>query len=342
MPTVREIAQKAGVSKSTVSLVLNNKPGVTERTRRRVLSAAQTLESQENTAYPLQSVSTVNKNGEALSIMVLHPPVLPSSYVFGEVLTGIQDAATEQGVQLRLVTNSRDVSEQHVSRLYLTQENLRPDGVLIFGAQQEEPLLDKIREHDVPCVALGREARQYAVSGIERDECRYARQATRHLLELGHQHIAFIGGELAYDFTHNRLKGYRQAMESAGIAVTDAHVCLGGGRAATQNVLRNLPAVTALLFVNDGHAHAGLPVLRAHRLAVPDDISIVSFDDTDVAQQFDPPLTSISYDRYQEGRWAVKALLSQIQHAYIERVQIMFKAQLVVRGSTAPPRNQPD
>lgn len=329
MTTVREIAEYAGVSKSTVSLVMNEKPGVSEKMRQQVMEAVRILERERTHA--------AGPGASALSIMVLHPPVLPSSYVFSEVLQGIQAAASEYNVQLRLVVNAREVSQQHVSQLYLSEDSLRPDGVLIFGAQQHEPLLVKIREHGIPCVVLGREAKQYAISGIERDEVYYARQAVRHLIDLGHTQIAFVGGEPVYDFTFNRLEGYQQALAAAGIAVIEPQICLGDGRTATQNVLKNMPDVTAMLFVNDSYAAAGLPVLAEHNLTIPDDISVVSFDDTNIAREHEPPLTSISYDRYEEGRWAVKALIEQIRYPYIERVQIVFRAELVVRGSTAAP-----
>ncbi|MEO1166725.1 MAG: LacI family DNA-binding transcriptional regulator, partial [Chloroflexota bacterium] len=212
MSTVREIAEYAGVSKSTVSLVLNNKSGVSDEMRQTVLNAVDELNSLR-TGTPVLERTIIERGSDmkvqAHTIMVLHPPVLRSSYVFGQVLQGIQSVAEMNKLQLRLVVNDPKASSQHVSHLYLTDDYLRPDGALMFGAQKHELLLDKVVEQGIPCVVLGREVKRYDVSGIERDETRYAYQLTQHLIELGHRSIVFAGGDQRYDFTHTRLLGYQ-------------------------------------------------------------------------------------------------------------------------------------
>ncbi len=341
MTTVREIAEFAGVSKSTVSLVLNNKPGVSDEMRQTVMNAVSELETiRADDLLPEKSPSIGNNEHKAqsLSMMVLHPPVLRSSYVFSEVLQGIQAAAEVFNVQLRLVVNDPDADAQHVSHLYLTDEYLRPDGVLVFGAQRHEPLLEQVVERNIPCVVLGREAKKYHVSGIERDETKYAYQLTKHLLDLGHRSIAFIGGEPQYDFTHNRLRGYQIALEDAGIMPNEQWICLGDGAKATKNIIESNPNVTAIIYVNDSYAGEGLSVLREHDITIPDDISIASFDNTELAQMHQPPLTSVAYNFFKEGQWAVKILLDQIRYPFIEKSQLVFKADVIIRDSSAAPK----
>jgi DNA-binding LacI/PurR family transcriptional regulator len=329
MPTVREIAEHAGVSKSTVSLVLNNKPGVSDAMREAVHNAIRELES--NTATPRQPSS-------APSIVVLHPPVLRSSNVFSEVLQGIQSAAELYNVQLRLVSNDPNAGEGHVSYLYFSDPALRPDGVLVFGARQDEPLLNEAYELGIPCVVLGREASKYPVSGLGRNESAYAYEATRYLIELGHRHIAFLGGEPSYDYLHNRQRGYQQALEEAGLACRAEWKQPGDCAEATRRLLGDAPEVTAVLFVNDTCAAAGLPVLQSAGRKIPQDMSVISFDDTDLARHADPPLTSVSYRRYDEGHWAVKMLVEQMHHPYVEIIQVQFRAELIKRGSCSVPR----
>jgi len=337
MITVREIAEFAGVSKSTVSLVLNNKPGVSDQMRKTVMDARTQLEAiRADEILPEKSgiEAVVNQHQQSISLMVLHPPVLRSSNVFSEVLQGIQSAAELYKVQLRLVANNPQATEQHVSNLYLTDESLRPDGVVVFGAEQHEPLLDKIFNLDIPCVVLGREAKKYNVSGIERDEVYYSYLLTQHLLDLGHRSIAFVGGETCYDYTHNRLTGYQQALAEAGIADTERLICLGSGASATENILSFDEDVTAIVFVNDTYAAEGLAVIQAQDLCVPDDISVVSFDNTKFAQGHNPPLTSIAYNHFKEGQWSVRMLLDEIRHPFIKKSQFEFDGELIIREST--------
>lgn len=335
MSTVREIAEFAGVSKSTVSLVLNNKPGVSEEMRKLVLNAVAELDARQADEHATAN-ETPSAYAETLSLMVLHPPVLRSSYVFSEVLRGIQAAAEMYQAQLRLVVNDPMATTQHVSYLYLSDDALRPDGVLVFGAQRTEPLLEKAVQLGIPGVVLGRDARKYHVSGIERDERRHAYEAAQHLLELGHRAIAFVGGSTDYDYPQTRLQGYRQALYDTGIQAQESWVCLGDGAQATESVLRHAPEISAIIYVNDSYAAEGLPVLAAQGRHIPDDVAVISFDDTPIARDYDPPLTSISYNRFKEGQWAVKMLLDQIRYPFLERIQIMFGGELIVRESTLP------
>lgn len=341
MTTVREIAEFAGVSKSTVSLVLNNKPGVSDEMRQTVMNAVSELETiHADDLLPEKSSSAgmMEHKSQSLSMMVLHPPVLRSSYVFSEVLQGIQAAAEVFNIQLRLVVNDPSASAQHVSHLYLTDDYLRPDGVLVFGAQRHEPLLEQVVERNIPCVVLGREAKKYQVSGIERDEAQYAYQLTQYLLDLGHRSIAFVGGETQYDYTNNRLRGYQIALEDAGIMSNEQWICLGNGASATTSILDSNPNISAIIYVNDSYAVESLSVLHERKLDIPTNISVASFDDTEFARTHQPPITSIAYNFFKEGQWAVKILLDQIRYPFIEKSQLVFKADLIIRESTAPPQ----
>ncbi len=342
MPTVREIANLAGVSKSTVSLVLNNKPGVSEEKRQVILAAKRRLEQQAGQYPVLINEATMTPNhhptpSDTLTILVLHPPVLNASYVFTEVLRGIQSAAITYNIQLHLVANDPHAPEQHVSRLFFADPALRPNGVLLFGAQQYEPVLEEVHRLGLPCVVLGRDADKYDVSGIGRDEYRYGYEATHHLISLGHQAIAFVGGQAGYDYVHNRVEGYKQALQDADLTVQTHRVHFGDGDTATTHALHTTPTPTAIIYVNDASAAAGLPIVQSAGLTIPDDLSVISFDDTEIARNHHPPLTSISYRRYEEGQWAVRMLVDQVRYPYLERLQVMFKADLIERDSCAAP-----
>lgn len=332
MTSVRKIAERAGVAISTVSLVMNDKPGVSEQTRETVREAIRQLQAQEN--------ADGRDTARTLSIVVLHPPVLASYYVFSQVLQGIQAAAETHRVRLSLVANDPNATKQHISHQYLSDPNLRPDGVLIFGARRHEPLIGAAQGAGIPCVVLGRDADKYNVSGLGRREDEIACKAAHHLIGLGHRAIGFVGGEEIYDYVHNRLKGYKRALHEADINPASNWVCLGSGTSATKTVLERAPEVTALMFVNDSFAADGLKVCAQRKLSIPRDLSVLSFDNTDIARNATPPLTSISYRFFEEGQWAVKMLLDQIRYPYIEAVHTFFSGELVAGGSCGAPRSK--
>ncbi|MEM6529237.1 MAG: LacI family DNA-binding transcriptional regulator, partial [Chloroflexota bacterium] len=262
MPTVRQIAEQAGVSISTVSLVLNNKPGVSDETRRLVIEARDALQQREKQRKTSEITRADTGHMQAdfpMSIVVLHPPVLESSYVFREVLRGIQTAAHVHNLQLRLISNAANATEHHVSHLYFTDPNLIPDGVIVFGAQRHEPLLNVLFEQGIPGVVLGRKPNNYDISGIGRDEERHAYEATRYLTDMGHRAIAFMGGEQVYDYWHTRMSGYTHALRDAGIEVSNDWIQPGDCDVATRRVLKSASDVTALIYVNDACAARGLP-----------------------------------------------------------------------------------
>jgi LacI family transcriptional regulator len=339
MPTVREIAEFAGVSKSTVSLVLNEKPGVSEEMRRRVLEATNWLRvSKETQAVesPLFHTPVVDK--KPLSVLLLHPPILRSSQVFHELLQGIQAGADLYQIQLRLAANEPDLPPDHVTRLYFSDPALRPNGLLVIGGRQEEPLVQEAQDLGIPCVLVSRQSIDARASAVGRDEEAVARQVTEYLLDLGHRSIAFVGGEEAYSYTRSRVTGYQQALQAHGIAALDRWVALGEGEMAAAQILNTSPEVTAAIFVNDAYAVRGLPLFQAAGYAIPSSLSVISFDDTEEARTSDPPLSSVSYPRYQEGLWSVKILVERLCQPLMQSCQIVFRASLIERDSCAPPR----
>ncbi len=339
MPSVSRIAQYAGVSKSTVSLVLNNKPGVSQHKRQQVLNAISALRVQEETSIVADKGNpTPSLNHEPLSVVVLHPSILESNQVYSEFLQGIQAGADIYKIQLRLATNEPNSSNEHISRLYITDPALRPDGLLIMGARQDEPFAIEARELGLPYLLISRQAPDATTTAVGWDEIEAAQKATDHLLNLGHRAIAFVGGEEVYAYTHGRLQGYRLALQARGIMPEPSWVALGKGQIAAENILAHCPEVTAAVFVNDAYATAGLPVFKAAGRTIPDDLSVVSFDDTEAARACDPTLTSIRFPRYQTGLWAVRALVEQIRNPLLESLQVTFKSSLTERESCAPPR----
>ena len=336
MPTVSKIAEFIGVSKSTVSLALNNKPGVSADMRRHVLRAMEALRLQEDAVDGVLGLPAVSERQyERKAVAIFHPPILESSQVFRELLMGIQAGADLLNLHLRLTINDPAALPTHVSRLYLEEPGLRPDGVLIIGARQVEPILDRIGALGIPCVLVARDVCEPGISAVGYAERSAALEVTNHLVALGHRAIAFLGGDLAYRYTGERLAGYQAALAAQEIAAPERWIVPGNGAAAARRLVAECPDVTAVVCVNDAHAVAALPIFGEAGWRVPERLSIVSFDDTDEVRECSPALTSICYPRYQVGLWSVRVLAEQLRDAQLQSVHMLFRSRLVVRASSA-------
>lgn len=344
MPTVRQIAQHAGVAKSTVSMVMNNKPGVSDKTRQTVLNAYQELSAQESNSSDYNSkksdffIHTRKNNKKPLSLVVFHPAILGSSQVFSELLAGIQHGADLFHAQLRLAINERKIPSDHISNLYLKDPTLQPDGILIIGAREKEPVLKEAERQQIPYVIVSRTNSDPSISAVGRDEVKITMEAVNYLIELGHTAIGFVGGNPLYSYTNQRIQGYQKALKAAGITPLDRWVSLGAGDEAAKTILRTSPEITAIIFVNDTFAMESLPVFIQAGRQIPDSLSVISFDDTDQAKNYDPPLTSIHHPRYEEGAWAVRVLVEKIRNPFFEQCQLILKSKLLMRESCTRPK----
>ncbi len=349
MATVREIARQAGVSKTTVSLVLNNRDGVSGSMRKRVLDALNYLNTLNEARVANEMVSSagltssgasskVDSEETHLSLLLLHPPNIRSSTVFHEILRGIQAAVSLYHLQLNVALNDPDLLGDNVENLYFSNSVLRPSGVLVIGAKTEEHAVHRAHQMNLPVVLVGRDAKAYGVNGVGRDEISSAFNATQHLIEMGHRNIAFLGGSTKFSYTLERLAGYKQALDSNGFPIQEDRILLGFDEKVAANFLLNAPEITAAIFVNELFAVRVIPLLKLAGKHVPCNLSVVTFDDTEISRNFDPPLTAISYPFFQEGFWAVRVLMEQIRQPLILSCQITLGSVLVKRESCKPPR----
>ncbi len=212
---------------------------------------------------------------------------------------------------------------------------LRPDGVILIGARLDDPILDDIRRENLPRVLLARQEAPPDISAVGMDNVTGAREATEYLINLGHRRIAFVGGDPGYDYTGQRQVGHRAALEAAGLN-SEGLTFLGPGDEAARAFLAARTEATAMVFVNDEHALRGIAVLKRAGLRVPEDISVVSFDDTDDALRHTPPLTSVAIPRTQMGYWAARVLVERIRQPDLLTARLLFRTRLSVRDSCRP------
>jgi DNA-binding LacI/PurR family transcriptional regulator len=312
--------------------VINNHPNVRPQTRARVLAAMTELGYRPNTAA--RALAT----GRARALGVLTPP----GTLFGPLstLSGIEEAAWAAGYQLSVVS-LRSVDQASVQQAVSRLMRLSIDGVIAIA-----PLLDSgealgLVARSIPFVAVeGYPQGDLAVVSVDQ-ECG-ARMATEHLLAAGHPTVWHLAGPDRYFEGVSRVNGWRDALLDAGAAVPP--VLTGDWTARTGyeygKVLARRLDVTAIFVANDQMALGALRALREHGRRVPEEVSVVGFDDIPEAGYFSPPLTTIRQDFTEVGRQSLRSLIAQIESGASSRTRVVIPPSLVVRQSTAPPPAQ--
>jgi DNA-binding LacI/PurR family transcriptional regulator len=329
-PTILDVAERAGVSKSLVSLVLRGSPRVREEKRAAVLRAAEQLGYRPNA----MARSLVRKRTNVIGVMLsdLH------NIYFVEVVDGIEAEAVAAGYRALINTGSREADREWEAIETLLQ--LRTDGVILAG-----PVLPAARilsaAAAVPLVLVARASRSPHADSVTNDDRAGARLAVDHLVALGHRDIAHVDGGHGAGSAARRA-GYLDAMRAHGLAgsavVVPGAFTEDGGASGVDRLLasaRRRP--TAVFVANDLAAVGALHALERQGLAVPADVSVVGYDNTSLAALGHIDLTTIDQPRRQIGATAVRLLLERLEGGRDRARHVVVAPSLVVRGTTAPP-----
>jgi LacI family transcriptional regulator len=327
---LEEIARAAGVSPSTVSRILNGTARVSSAKRQAVEQAIAQFNYRPNVlARSLAS-------GKTNTIGVLTQTI--ASPFYAEWLRGIEDALAEPGFTPVFVSSRWNVEEER-SRIeqFIAR---RVDGIIILHGQLDESSLVEF-SRQTPIVVLGRALDDGpALAGFPIDNVQGALDATRHLIAQGHRKIAFIAGPTSHTDALERLVGYRMALDEAGIAFDAIRVEQGdfleeGGVAAMERLFERRVGFTAVFCANDQTAYGARLVLHRRGLRVPEDVSIVGFDDVPTSQYATPPLTTVRQPIYEIGRQASEAIVRLIRKEPVTLSAVPLS--LVVRETTCAP-----
>jgi len=331
-PTSADVASRAGVSRTTVSLVLNDRSeSIPETTRRRVLEAARELGY-----HPDHSARGLAGGRSQTLALVLRQTAeqVAGDALLAETLRGLATAA--RSASFRVLVEPLTPGETTYGDLVRSG---RADGVVVSGPLFDDPELADLVAEGFPIVIQGHLPGAAAPS-VDVDNVASARLAVDHLLELGHRRIACItNAALTYTAAADRLAGYREALATAGLAAAPELVEAGafdaesGHRAMTRILERARP--DAVFVASDVVALGAIGALREAGLRVPDDVSVVGFDDVPLAAYFDPPLTSIRVPAYDLGLAAGHALLDRIQGHEVP-LRTLLPTVLVARSSAIP------
>lgn len=335
--TLEEVAKLAGVSRSTVSRVVNEHPNVRPEVRQRVWEVIQQTGYQPHAAA--RSLATRRTRVIGLMIPQAVTTLFTDPY-FPILIRGIADVCNSHNYHLMLsLFSQRRVQNSRAHQDLLYQQVLRGrslDGVVVSSAPLDDPIFPRLLEDGVPFVIIGRYPHE-RVNYVDVDNVVGARMAVEHLLRLGHERIATITGPLNMCAGQDRLEGYRQALAARGIPMDENLISEGdfteqGGRAAMQRLLPYQP--TAVFAASDMMAIGALKVLREAGLRVPEDIAVVGFDDIPLASMVDPPLTTVRQPIEQLGSTAAELLISLLQNPQEATVhRIVLPTELVIRAS---------
>ncbi|MGV9883929.1 LacI family DNA-binding transcriptional regulator [Streptomyces sp. NPDC003006] len=310
-PTLEAVAARAGVSRATVSRVVNGDPGVREGLAEKVRAAVDELGYVPNRA----ARSLVTRRHDAVAVVIAEPETrVFADPFFALQLRGISKELTARDVQLvLLLTEGRDDHER-VGR-YLAGGHV--DGALVFSLHLDDPLPGIIRRAGVPTVFGGRPGWPDAASDergtpyVDCDNRGGARDAVRHLVGLGRRRVAHITGPLDQTSAVDRLDGFRDVLVDVDPRlIAEGDFTPAGGERAMRELLDRVPELDAVFAANDLSASGALRVLRERGRRVPDDVAVIGFDDMlPVAEQTEPPLTTVRQDIEEMGRLMARTLL---------------------------------
>jgi LacI family transcriptional regulator len=329
-PTIGDVALRSGVSTATVSRVLSGGAPTTEATRARVLEAVEQL------GYRPSAVARALKGRSTHTIGLVITDIQNPFYP--EIVRAVEEAARERGWLVLLCNAGQDPARQRAELELLIDRQV--DGLIVAASRIERRHADWLAAAPVPAVLVNCRAHRSGLASVESRNRAGARTATRHLLELGHLRIGYVGSSTGDAAAAERLAGIRDVLRPGGLllqtATADGHV-VGAEVAARELLLRN-PELTAVLAYNDLTAIGVLRAARAAGMRIPRDLSVVGFDDIDLAAWLDPPLTTVRQQKTALGRWAVETLARLGSGvAGDPPATRRLDTPLVIRGSTAPP-----
>ena len=336
-PTQVDVARLAGVSRATVSYVLNGQTDgrvpISEETRQRVLEAIEEL------GYAPDARAQALRSGNTNTIALIIPDL--GNPHFCEYATGIEEAARASGYHLLL--SSTTMNDEYAVEIFKDLARRRFDGLIIASsfileAEEAQATLEQVRKRGLPIVEMDE---NYGVDSVSADYREATTEVMSYLLSLGHRRIGMIYGVGGHELGQDRLQPYLDSLKAADIPaegdlIVECGPAIEDGYQAAMKLLQLPSRPTAILAINDLLAISAARAAADLRLRVPDDLSLVGFDDIPMANYLTPRLTTVTKDARAAGNKAFEVLLARIQNPDLPRQQVHIQARLILRESTGP------
>ncbi len=332
--TSLDVAKLAGVSRTTVSFVLNDVTSVSisTATRKRVLDAAKKLNYSPNVA----GKKLVSGKSYTIGLVLCQSPEQIFTDAFlPQVILGVEQAAIQQGFHVLL--KPVDPNDTGGYARLITENHV--DGILLSGPRQDDTALMKLHQQRVPILLMG-QLPNTDVPFVDIDATAGAKLAVNYLIELGHQHIGMItNAPLDYTSAQQRRDGYTQALKSAKLPIDQALIKEGNytpasGFEAMKALLEVNPRLTAVFVASDVVAMGAMLAIKEAGLHIPRDVALVGFDDIPLAEYFDPPLTTIRLPAFGLGWAGGERLIRIIQGEGLHDISLLLESKLITRQST--------
>lgn len=338
MSTLRDIADRLGVSVATVSRALNDKPGVGTETRQRVLKLAQEIQYRPNLAA--RSLAT-SRTQNVLFIVHRRRFSDAKDPFYPYIMQGLEETLTGEGYSVILVTLDDSQLNAGPTALRVFHEQ-RPSAIVMAGPDISSSFILDTVALGICTVLVDNALSDSSLPAVMQDNFEGCRMATNHLIEIhGHEHIALLSGPEWWISSEERTTGYVVEMEAAGlqpsIYLMD-DTTIETGQEAARRALGAQPEITALVAINDAMAIGAMRAAQEMGLTVPEDLAIVGFDNTSWAAYTTPPLTTVSVPMKDMGRLAAQVLLDRINGTPTTVTRTTAAAELIIRGSCGCPQ----
>ncbi len=331
--SLEDIAAKAGVSRSTVSRIINNSPNVSEKTRQSVLAVI----AQEGYTPNPAARALVTQRTQAIGVIIPLAPLtfFEDAFYFPTLLQGISSTTSQRDYAMMLWLNQSEEDDQKFYDRII--RNRLMDGVIIASAARGEPLIDHFMHSGAPFVLVEDPCMNTdQISFVSIDNVTAAREGVAYLIALGRKRIGHITGNLHIADGSDRVEGYRQALCAAGLEVDETLIVEGNfsHRSGYEGMKKLLPrGVDAVFAGNDITARGVLQALQEARVRVPDDIALIGFDDLPTANHVTPKLTTVRQPIEEKGALAASILLDLIENPGSAPRQVLLPTRLVIRES---------
>jgi LacI family transcriptional regulator len=334
-PTIRDVAQKASLSISTVSLVINDKKHVSDQTRTSVRQAIDELGY-----HPQRSArGLASRNSGNIGFLLSDDHFSQAEPFYTRIFLGTEFAARDLHYYILLTTVGRYFDPKRSVPRFLLERNV--DGIIIAG-QLNEKLIDYICGMDIPVILVDFELKRKSLSSVLIDNRGGIAAVANHLCSLGHRDIGFIGGDVSHPSIADRYAGYREAMAENSLTALESSIStdepdtgLANGFEAARKVLTGSGSrPSAIIAANDAMAMGCAQFARSIGLKIPEHLSLVGFDDIEMSSHTDPPLTTVRVLKEEMGKIAVQHLVDMIRSPNPSVVTTRVPVELIIRGST--------
>jgi DNA-binding LacI/PurR family transcriptional regulator len=332
--TIKDVAREANVAPSTVSRVISDSPRISEQTKRKVRKVMEELGYHLNyngRVLVSQSTQTIGIVTKVSSVHSFDNPF------FSELLRGISDACNEDDYSIYLTTgNTEETIFKEVVKMV---QGKRVDGVIVLYSREDDNVVPYLRDCQFPFVMIGKPvSRKGETMFVDNDNIQASKEATEYLMNLGHERIGFVGGDYHFEVVRDRLEGFRQALTNGKLVEDDRIVKniqpgLADADQVVEELLCNPDPPTGLVITDDYNALTVMRSLTAKGLKLPEDMSIVGFNNTMIARLSNPALTTVDTQSFQLGHESAGNLIELLNRPDMIKKSVIIPTVIIERDS---------